>query len=485
MKAKRSVGAIVLAAGRGTRMHSQRAKVLHELGGEPLITYPLRILRRLGIDPIVVVVGFDEARVRSACAPFAVQFARQTEQRGTGHAARSAAPSLKGFEGDLLLVNGDLPLLQAESFTRLITAQRKERASVSLLTAHVPQPQGFGRILRRDGGGVEAIVEEKDASPEDLSVNEVNVGLYCIDATFLFDALRRLRPSKATGELYLTDVIAAALRSGRRVAAAQAEPVEGTQISSRRDLAAVEQLLRERIQQRWLDAGVTLEDPSSTYIGPLVEIGPDTVIGPNVILRGETRVGARCRFDGSARLVDARLGDDVHVKFGVVMSGVEIGEQAQIGPFAQLRPETRLGAGVHIGNFVETKKAVLGAGTKANHLAYIGDAEVGCETNIGAGTITCNYDGFQKHKTRIGDRVQVGSDTQLIAPVSVGDDAYISTGSTVRTDVVPGALYFNPKREMQREGWVALRRQKEADRGRGAMDAKKPASAIAERSRRR
>lgn len=441
-------------------MRSKQAKVLHRLAGKPMIGYPLSILRDLGVDPIVVVVGHQEDAVREACAPYGVRFARQPQPRGTGDAARMAARELKDFSGDLLLVNGDLPLLTRASFQGLIRAHQRRQAAVSLLTSEIPEPAGFGRIVRT-GGAISAIVEEKDATADERAIREVNVGLYCADAEFLFAALRRLRPSKATGELYLTDVIAMAVRAGRPIGDASSDPIEATQISNRRDLSVVERLVREQIIDHWLDSGVTIEDPSSVYIGPDVEIGQDTVIGPHVSLLGDTRLGPDCRLDGSARLVDSHLGSGVHVRFAVVMSGVKVGNDAILGPFCHLRPGTALGRGVHIGNFVETKQAVIGNGTKANHLAYIGDAEVGAETNIGAGTITCNYDGFRKHRTKIGDRVQVGSDTQLIAPVVVGDDAYISTGSTVRQDVAPGALYFNPKRELQREGWVAERRRRE------------------------
>ena len=446
-------------------MKSRRAKVLHLLGGKPLIGYPLSILRELGIDPIVVVVGHQQQAVRAACAPYGVQFVAQEEQRGTGHAVRMAASALRKFRGDLLLVNGDLPLLRRESYAGLVRTHGRKQAAVSLLTAVVDDPGGFGRIVRSPAGkrrDITAIVEHKDATPEQLAIREVNVGLYCADALFLFAAIKELRPSPVTKEYYLTDVIASAVRRGRPIGDFQAQPIEGTQISTRTDLAAVEQMQREHIAARWLEQGVTIEDPDTAYIGPDVKIGQDAILGPNTVLRGKTIIGAECRIEGSAWIVDSVLGERVHVRPGVMMTEAKIASEAILGPFAQLRPGTVLGRGVHIGNFVETKQAVIGDGTKANHLAYIGDAEVGEQTNIGAGTITCNYDGFRKHKTTIGARVQVGSDTQLVAPITIGDDAYISTGSTVRQDVSPGALYFNPKREMERPGWVAARREKEA-----------------------
>lgn len=460
----------MLAAGLGTRMKSTLPKVLHHLGGRPLISYPLEILRQLGADPIVIVVGYGADDVRRACASTGARFAHQSRQRGTGHAALAARQSLRGFRGDLLLVNGDLPLLRASTFSELIRRHRAAGAAVSLVTAEVDVPHGLGRIERDAGGRVSRIVEERDASEAQRRIQEINVGLYCADAGYVFGALDRLEPVNAQKELYLTDIVELAGEAGRPIATAPAEPVEACQISSRVDLAEVEKMLREEINRKWMESGVTLEDPATTYIGPDVCIGQDTVIGPNVSLRGKTTVGKNCRFDGNAFLTDAVLADDVHIKFSVVIADSVVEDEVVIGPFAQLRPGTHLKRGVHIGNFVETKMAVVGSRTKANHLAYLGDTEIGEDSNIGAGTITCNYDGFSKNRTIIGSRVQVGSDSQLVAPVRVGDDAYIATGSTVRADVDAGALFFNPRSAEQRPGWVAARRRREQ----GAADGKAP-----------
>jgi len=462
----RPVGAIVMAAGLGTRMNSNRAKVLHHLGGRPLISYPLMALRAAGVDPIVVVVGHQADAVRAACAADDVRFAVQTHQRGTGDAARAARAALGDFDGDLVLVYGDLPFLRPETFRRLIAVQQQARAAVSLLTETVADPASFGRILRDAAGQVREIVEERDASPAQRTIREINVGVYCADAQFLFEALEQLRPANAQGERYLTDIVGIARSEGRRVADAVASAREGAQVSSRADLAAREKDLRDEINARWMAAGVTIEDPATAYIGPDVVIGRDTVIGPNVILRGTTRIGEECRLDGSARVVDCDVAERVHIKFGVVMTEVTAEHDVEIGPFAQLRPGTHLGARVHVGDFVETKNVAIGVGTKAMHLAYLGDAEIGEETNIGAGTITCNYDGFRKHRTSIGSRVQVGSDSQLVAPVRIGDDAYIASGTTVMRDVPPGALVLNAKTQVHREGWVAVRRAREAKAGR-------------------
>lgn len=442
-------------------MKSTLPKVLHCLGGRPLISYPLQILRQLGVDPIVVVVGYGADEVRAACAGDGVRFAHQPRQLGTGHAALIARKALRGFRGDLLLVNGDLPLLRASSFSELVRRHRETEAAVSLITARVADPHGLGRILRDADDKVLRIVEERDASTAERRIDEINVGLYCADYGYLFGALDSLEPSNAQGELYLTDIIELAGDAGRTIATVSAEAIEGCQISTRTDLAELEKLMRDEINRKWMESGVTLEDPATAYIGPDATVGQDTVIGPNVTLRGTTRVGRKCRFDGSALLTDAVIGDNVHIKFGVVITQSIVEADVEIGPFAQLRPETHLKRGVHIGDFVETKKAIIGARTKANHLAYLGDTEIGEDSNIGAGTITCNYDGFSKQQTKIGSRVQVGSDTQLVAPVTVGDDAYIATGSTVRADVEPGALFFNPRADEQRPGWVASRRERE------------------------
>jgi bifunctional UDP-N-acetylglucosamine pyrophosphorylase/glucosamine-1-phosphate N-acetyltransferase len=451
-----------LAAGLGTRMKSARAKVLHHLAGKPLIAYPLAALRRVGVDPIVVVVGHQAAAVRAACSPYDVRFAVQTEQKGTGDAARAALPALQDFVGDVVLAYGDLPFLRAETFRRLIAAHQAAGAAASLLTETVDVPADFGRIVRDEAGRVSQIVEYRDATEAQRAIREINVGVYCADTGFLFRALRQLQPTNVQGELYLTDIIALARAEGARIADAQATAGEGVQISSRVDLAAREKTLKDEINRKWMETGVTLEDPATAYIGPDVVIGRDTIIGPNVILRGTTRIGEGCRLDGTALITDCTIADRVHIKLGVVMTEATVADEVQVGPFAQLRPGTHLAARVHVGDFVETKNARIGAGTKAMHLAYLGDTEIGEEANIGAGTITCNYDGFQKYRTVIGNRVQVGSDSQLVAPVTVGDDAYLATGTTVRKDVPPGALVFNPKPQLHREGWVAARQAREA-----------------------
>ena len=461
-------------------MNSAQAKVLHRLGGRPLIAYPLAALRSIGVDPIVVVVGYQADAVRAVCAPFGVRFVVQAEQKGTGHATQMVRPALRDFSGDLLVLYGDLPFLRPESFRRLIAAHQRGRAAVSLLTETVADPSGFGRIVRNEQGRVTGIVEDRDCSAAQRAIHEVNVGVYCVDADFLFHALERLKPTNVQGELYLTDIVGVAHAQSARIGEAPASGGEGAQISSRADLAAREKTLRDEINAKWMKAGVTLEDPATTYIGPDVQIGRYTVIGPNVILRGATRIGQQCRLDGSALITDTTVGDKAHLKFAVVITEARLDNDVQVGPFAQLRPGTHLGARVHVGDFVETKNAVIGAGSKAMHHAYLGDTEIGTDANIGAGTITCNYDGFKKSRTVIGNRVQVGSDSQLVAPVTIGDDAYVATGTTVRKDVPAGALVFNAKTDLQRPGWVAARRAREAK----ARPAKKKASTARKRTQR-
>ncbi|HYC22694.1 MAG TPA: bifunctional UDP-N-acetylglucosamine diphosphorylase/glucosamine-1-phosphate N-acetyltransferase GlmU [Candidatus Bathyarchaeia archaeon] len=460
-----ALAVVILAAGQGTRMKSQKAKVLHPLGGRPLIRHVLEAVRPLDAREQIVVVGFQARQVEQACAGFAARFVEQTEQRGTGHAVRCAQPALEAFTGDVLILYGDVPLLETETLRRLIRAHRERRSTLSLLTTTVAEPSGYGRIVRDQGGRLARIVEERDASPSERAIQEINPGIYCVESGFLFGALATLRADNAQGELYLTDIVAAAVREKRPVTTEPVEALEVTGINSRAELAALESALRERVVRRHMAAGVTFLDPASVYIDVEVTIGPDSVIGPLAQLRGATTIGSECRIDGNAFLEDATIGDRVHLKPMVVVAESRIDEDAVIGPFAQIRPGTHLHRGVHIGNFVEVKKAVIGEGTKANHLAYLGDATIGRDTNIGAGTITCNYDGFAKHATRIGDRVQVGSDSQLVAPVTIGDDAYVATGTTVRHDVGPGALAFNPKPDQRREGWVeGFRKRKQGER---------------------
>jgi bifunctional UDP-N-acetylglucosamine pyrophosphorylase/glucosamine-1-phosphate N-acetyltransferase len=472
-----SLAAIVLAAGKSKRFRSATSKLIHPLAGRPLIHWTLSCLRGLGTSPIVVVVGADADAVRAGCGTDVI-FAHQAEQRGTGHATLAAQAAFTNGSGLVIVLYGDLPLLEPASLARMVATHRDTHADLTLLTATVADAHGWGRIVRQREH-VSAIVEDRDATPEIKAIREVNVGIYCLESALLFRLLGRVRDDNAQREIYLTDIVGLAVADGLRISDVSIGADEVAQVNSRAELAAIEQIVRRRTNAKWMAAGVTLEDPDNTYIDVDVEIGADTVIGPNVHLRGKTVIGERCRFDGNAFVTNTTIGNDVHVKFAVVMTESTVGHACEIGPFAQLRPRTRLANDVHIGDFVETKNAIIAQRTKANHLAYLGDVEIGEDTNIGAGTITCNYDGVAKYRTVIGARVQVGSDSQLIAPVTLADDSYVATGTTVRDDVPAGTLVFNRKDQVHRAGWVqAFRgRQNTTDgfdgpRGRGSKPRK-------------
>jgi bifunctional UDP-N-acetylglucosamine pyrophosphorylase / glucosamine-1-phosphate N-acetyltransferase len=459
------IGVIILAAGQGTRMNSGMPKVLHKLGGRPLLSHVLETADRFEPQRIAIVVGHGADVVRNAYAARDLIWVTQEKQLGTGHAVQCARQAFADFSGDLLILSGDVPFVGEQTLRLMIARHREIGAAVTLLTAVLDQPKGYGRILRDSQGQVTATIEEKDATEEQRQIQEVNAGAYVADGEFLFCALEQIKNDNRQGEYYLPDIVGIGLCQGRRVAAVQvADPREMMGVNTREELARMEKGLRERINKRWMDAGVTLKDPDTTYIEDGVTIGRDTIIGPNTQLCGRTAIGERCRLDGSAYIVDTAIGDDVHLLFAVVLMSSQVDNGASIGPFAHLRPGTSLAQNVHIGNFVETKAAKIGVGTKANHLTYLGDCTIGRETNIGAGTITCNYDGFAKYKTEIGDRVQVGSDTTLVAPVTLGDDVYVATASTVRRDVPAGALVFNERQEQVREGWTEKKRQQMKDK---------------------
>ena len=467
MAAKPQLGIVVLAAGRGTRMRSERAKVLHAIAGKPFILSVLDTATALAPDCLAIVVGHEAEEVERICTEYlarrpitgVVTYPRQVEQRGTGDAVRAAASAFEGFEGDVLILYGDVPGLASATLQGLVEHHRRSAASLSLLTATVDEPTGYGRIIRQPDGTLRGIVEERDLEPADHAIREINPGIYCVRSRALWPALSSLRADNTQREYYLTDIVAMAVAAGERVETrAVADPSEVAGINSREDMAILEQRAHRALIEKWMRAGVTFRDPATAYIEEDVTIGCDTEVGPNVQLLGQTTIGRRCQLDGTALLRDATVGDDVHLRLGVVLTECQIGDDAVIGPFAHVRPGSVLGPAVHIGNFVETKKATLGRGTKANHLSYLGDCAIGEATNVGAGTITCNYDGFAKHRTVIGDRVQIGSDTQLVAPVTVGDDAYIGAGTTVTDDVPAGHLVVSRVPQRTIPGWVERRR---------------------------
>ena len=454
------LGLILLAAGQGTRMKSALPKVVHPLAGRPLFLHALTTAQRLSPVRVAVVIGHGAESVRQSCRSEDIAWAIQEKQLGTGHAVRCAEAVFRNFSGDVVILSGDVPLIKELTLRTMIERHRSRKAEVTLLTASLEHPTGYGRIIRNAIGDVTGIVEEKDANEAQRQICEVNAGVYVVSSAFLFTALSELKNDNQQGEYYLPDIVAIGLNQGKiieTVHVVDAREIRG--VNTREELAYMEKNLRETINRKWMLAGVTLKDPDTTYIDESVIIGKDTVIGPNTQLRGKTIIGERCRIDGTAFITDVEVGDDVELKFSVMLTGSRIGAGSIIGPFAQLRPGTELGRNVHIGNFVEAKAAHIGDGTKANHLTYLGDATIGSDSNIGAGTITCNYDGFHKYQTKIGDRVQVGSDTTLVAPIVLGDDVYVATASTVRHDVPAGALVFNQREEKIREGWTEQKRQ--------------------------
>lgn len=413
-----------------------------------------------GAAPVAVVVGHGAERVKAAFADAPVCFLLQAEQLGTGHALQCAAPAFAGFAGDLLLLCGDVPLLRTETLAALVAHHRAERATVTVLTAELDEPRGYGRIIR-GAAGVERIVEEKDATAAERTVREINTGIYVFAAPRVFQLLAGLTNDNAQGEYYLTDVVAAARAAGEKVAAlAVARAEEAMGINDRVQLAEAARLMRQRINEGHMRAGVTLVDPATAYIEPEVTIGADSVIHPGVHLRGKTVIGRECEIEPGVIITDCTLADRVHVKAGSVLEGATVGAATDIGPMAHLRPGTELAGENKIGNFVETKKATIGRGSKASHLTYLGDAEIGAGVNVGCGTITCNYDGVNKHVTVIEDEVFVGSDVQFVAPVRVGRGSLIGAGSTITRDVPADALAITRAEQKIIEGWVSKKRKK-------------------------
>jgi bifunctional UDP-N-acetylglucosamine pyrophosphorylase/glucosamine-1-phosphate N-acetyltransferase len=458
----RTLAAVVLCAGKGTRMKSDRAKVLHPILGRPLAWYPINSALEVGAQQIVAVVGHQADDVRKTLSEhFAgqpLQFALQVQQRGTGDAVNAAREALSAFSGAVLILYGDVPLLTVDTLERLVGAYEPARSPLAMISCRLPDPTGYGRVIRGADGRVTGIVEHKDATAEQRLVTEVNAGIYVADAKFLWGALERLTPQNAQGELYLTDIVAQAAKLGP-VAVVEAPAEETAGVNDRAELAERAEIIRQRINLRHMRAGVTLVHPASTFIEAGVEIGPETVIGPGVALHGDCEVGAHVTIGQGTVLVRTTVGDGAEVKPYSVLEEAVVGPKCHVGPFARLRPGTVLEDEVHVGNFVETKKARLRKGVKAGHLSYLGDADIGAGSNIGAGTITCNYDGVHKHETVLGSGVFIGSDTQLVAPVRVGDGAFIGAGSTITQDVPAGALSLSRPEQTIKEGWAERRKK--------------------------
>ena len=446
---------VILAAGQGTRMKSAMPKVLHRIAGRPLIEHVLRIADAVKPDTVTVIVGHRADAVRECLGNRPnIQFALQEPQLGTAHALQQAERLLADRTGTLVLLSGDVPLLTSRTLAQLLEKHRGAGAAATVVTAMVERPYGYGRIVR-SRGTIARIVEERDASPAERQIKEINSGIYAFDLPPLFDALRGIAAQNAQGEFYLTDLVAIYRRRKLPVATLLIEnAAEIRGINSRTELAEVSALVRQNKNEELMAAGVTLIDPATTYIEPDVEIGRDTVIHPGVTLEGHTRIGSACEIQGHVRITDSEIGDRVTVNNFCLIVGARVADGAAVGPFAHLRPETQVGEGAKIGNFVELKKTSLGSGSKVNHLSYLGDATVGSGVNVGAGTITCNYDGEKKHPTVIEDGAFIGSDTQLIAPVRVGKGAYVGAGSSITDDVPAGALGIARGRQTNIEGWV-------------------------------
>lgn len=431
------ISAILLAAGQGTRMKSRLPKVLHHVAGQPMIEHALRAARSASTETPVVVVGHGAELVRQSVK--GVEFALQAEQLGTAHAVMQAESLLRGKTDLVIVCYADMPLLRAESLQRLVAAQQSNDGPMTMMTVIADDPRGFGRIVRSTQGDVQAIVEETQATPEQLAIKELNVGAYCFRASWLWEALERI-PVSPKGEYYLTDTVAIAVQSGLGVRAITIDDLdEAIGINTRVHLAEAEAIMRLRINRAHMLAGVTLIDPHATYIEASVTIGADTVIWPNTYLHGQTEIGENCQIGPNTIVRDSKIGHGCKV-LAVVMEGALLEDDVDMGPFARLRKGAHLGRGVHMGNFGEVKDSYLGPGVKMGHFSYIGNAQIGANTNIGAGTITCNYDGQKKHPTEIGQDAFIGSDTMLVAPVTLGDRARTGAGAVVTRDIPSDSL---------------------------------------------
>ncbi len=453
---------LVLAAGLGKRMRSRRIKLLHQVAGRPMVAHVLEAARGLGPARRITVIGHQADEVRGALADLSDDFVLQEDQRGTGHAVLVTAPLLRRARpSTLLILNGDLPTLRTATLRALVARHRRSGAALTLVSAKIPDPAGYGRVVRDPSGGVLRIVEHRDASPAEREIAEINCGIYCADAGKLLAVLRSLEPANAQREYYLTDAVHRLLERGEKVVAVlhdDAEEVLG--VNTRAELARAGLTLYARKAAALQDAGVTLLDSSRTWVDPRARVGRDTVLYPDVLVEGRSIIGEECTVRSGCRLVDVVLGRGVEIKDHSVIEGSRLKDGSSAGPFSHLRPGSVLEPGAKIGNFVEMKKTRLGRGSKAQHLTYLGDATIGPGCNIGAGTITCNYDGRRKHPTTLGPGVFIGSDTQLVAPVRVGKGAYVAAGTTVTENVPAGSLAIGRARQTNILGWVERQKNK-------------------------
>lgn len=455
-----NVTVVILAAGLGTRMRSEKAKVLHEAGGDTLLNHVVRAALQIApAERIVAVVGHQAERVKKSVPFSGIRFAEQPEQKGTGHAVLCARAHVSSENGELVILNGDGPLLTSCTLQALLQVRHERKLGGAIVTTEMDDPTGYGRIVRDNEGLIAAIIEQKSASAEQLRIHEVNPGVYRFDAGLFWKYIGEVRPENAAQEYYLTDMVAILTRHGHPIAPLLIEDeTELLGINTRLELAAADKVLRGRKTTELMLAGVTIENPDSVTVDVNVEVGQDTTLESNVQLRGRTRVGSGCRVGSGSILRDCEVGDEV-VIFPYVCAEASKIRSAYVGPFARLRMNTEAGAGTHIGNFVELKNTRLGEGSKANHLAYLGDATIGSGVNVGAGAITCNYDGQQKHPTRIADDVFVGTNSTLIAPIEINRGAYIAAGSVITKNVEADALAIGRAHQTVKPGWAKRRRE--------------------------
>jgi bifunctional UDP-N-acetylglucosamine pyrophosphorylase/glucosamine-1-phosphate N-acetyltransferase len=445
--------ALVLAAGKGTRMKSALPKVLHKVAGKPMVQHVLDTAKTAGAIRKIVVIGFGASAVSDVIGHQA-EYAVQAEQLGTGHAVMQTKELLSNFDGTVMVLCGDTPLLKSESLAELMKAHQQSGASATVLTALMDNPTGYGRVIRDEMGAVKKIVEQKDASPEELAVKEINTGIYCFNNKQLFTALNGINCDNAQGEYYLTDVIGLLVNEGKKVWAVTVDDYRETLgINSRVQLAEAEKILRLRKLECLMDSGVTIMDPASTFIDDEVKVGQDSIIYPFTWLEGQTSIGTGCTIGPNTRIADTKVGDNAVVHYTYAHE-CEIGANVNIGPFVHIRPKTVLSNGVKVGNFVEVKNTSVGEGSKIPHLSYIGDTDMGAGVNIGSGTITVNYDGKNKYRTKIEDDAFVGCNSNLVAPVSIGKGAYIAAGSTITKNVPPAALGVARARQSNIDEWV-------------------------------
>jgi len=450
----KQVTALILAAGAGTRMRSKLPKVLHKICGTAMVEYVIDAVQEMRVSKTVVVIGHGAEQVERALSHRDVQFVLQREQLGTGHAVMQSAAALPD-EGNVLLLCGDTPLITRETLEELVRFHEEGNYQMTVLTAEMENPAGYGRIVRDKRGNVEKIVEHKDADEEQRAIREINSGMYCCDAKLLKEAVAGLNNNNQQKEYYLTDVVEILKQKGYRIGAyTVADETEIMGINSRAQLAEAEAVMRRRIIEKWMDMGVTFIDPQNTYIDKDVKIGNDTIIYPGVILKGKTEIGEDCIIGHNCRIEDSRIADKVEIQSSTILQSF-VGEGCHIGPYAYLRPNSKLGKNIKIGDFVEVKNSSIGDGSKASHLAYIGDAEVGKNVNIGCGVVFVNYDGKNKHRTVVEDNAFIGSNSNLVAPVTVKKHGYIAAGSTITKEVPEGALSVAREKQTNIEGWVA------------------------------